>query len=169
METSIISLFIGGVGAIATVGTLFFAWKNDQFLRFLPKDKDVVEILKSNVNSEKFIPKLRCILKRNVTSKKKLKSALSIAKEMHFAKPMDEALIEIHKRSLELGDIKFAYKVATNAYFAVSLDEMLMNIVEFSLERNDVRFANKAANRMHFAVSLDKAKIKIIADCGVKT
>lgn len=167
MDSETISLITGGVGAMATVGCLFYAWKNDQFLKFLPRDKEIVSALEGNVNKEGFIARLHTVLQRNVTDKRKLKSALSIAKQMHFAKPMDDALIEIHKRALELGDIEFAYKVATNAHFAVALDEMLMNVVDASLEKGNHKFANKAANRMHFAMGLDNAKKKILSSHGI--
>lgn len=167
MNSETISLITGGVGALATLGCLFYAWKNDQFLKFLPKDKEIVSALEGNVNKEGFITRLHAVLQRNVTDKRKLKSALSIAKQMHFARPMDDALIEIQKRALELGDIGFAYKVATNAHFAVALDEMLMNVVDASLEKDDQKFANKAANRMHFAMSLDNAKKKILSSHGI--
>ncbi|EIO3976063.1 hypothetical protein LQK39_004334 [Vibrio vulnificus] len=167
MELEIISLIFGGVGSIATVGSLFYAWKNDQFLKLVPKDKELASVLKGVGTSEGFVTKLHSVLQRNVTDRRKLKSALAVAKQMHFAKPMDEALIEINKRALELGDIEFAYKVATNAFFAVSLDEMLMNIVDASLKNGNHKFANKAANRMYFAVNLDNAKKKIIVSYDV--
>lgn len=80
---------------------------------------------------------------------------------------MDRALIEINKRSIELGDLSFAYKVATSAQFAVALDEMLMNVVYASLKVNDMKRANKCANRMHFALSKDNAKRKILGHRGV--
>ncbi len=168
MNSESLSLAIGAIGAIATIGCLFFAWRNDQLFRLIPKDKEVAAVFEENVNKEGFIQKVHAVLQRKVTDRKKLRSALAIAKQMHFAKPMDEALIEINNRALELGDIKFAYHVATNAYFAVSLDQMLMNVVDAALGQDNPKFANRAASRMHFAINLDEAKKKIMASYGVK-
>ena len=169
MATESISLIFGIVGSLATIGCLYYAWKNDQLYKLIPEDKEVKKVFKENINKEGFIQKLHNVLRLRVTAKSQLRSALSIAKQMHFAKPMDNALLEIHKRAIELNDLKFAYHVATNAYFAITLDEMLLNIVNESLKKGDIGFANKAANRMHFAVNLDEAKKRIIGCCGIQT
>jgi hypothetical protein len=81
---------------------------------------------------------------------------------------MDDALIEINKRAIELGDFDFSYEVATKAHFAVALDQMLTNTAQAALAKGDTSLANKCANRVHFALSKDKIKKMILEKLGVK-
>lgn len=86
---------------------------------------------------------------------------------MHYAKPKDDALIEINKRAIEMGDLDFSYKVATNAHFAVALDNMLTNTAQEALNNGNIKMANKCANRVHFAASKDNIKKMILEKLGV--
>jgi hypothetical protein len=158
---------MGIVGAFAGIGSLYYAWRNDVFTRMLPKDPKVEQAFSGNENEPSFVSRIHAALQARVKTNYQLHQAYVIAKQMHFAKPMDRALIEINKRSIELGDLGFAYKVATSAQFAVALDEMLMNVVDASLKAKNMKLANKCANRMHFALSKDNAIRKILSHLGV--
>jgi hypothetical protein len=167
MTLSEVSSIIGIIGGFATVGCLYYAWRNDAFIRFLPKDQKLQQVFSQNENDPAFIDNVHATLQQRVQTKNELHQAFAIAKQMHFAKQMDEALIEINKRAIELYDFNFAYKVATSAHFAVAIDQMLMNIINASLPNGNVDLANKCANRMHFAVNKDISKKKILSQLGL--
>jgi len=167
MTLTELNTLMGIVGALAGMGSFYYAWRNDIFTRMLPKDPKLEQAFSGNENDASFIGKLHAALQLRVKTHRQLKQAFVIARQMHFAKPMDSALIEINKRAIELGDLNFAYKVATAAHFAVALDEMLTNIADASLLKGDIKLANKCANRMHFALSKDNVKLKILSHLGV--
>ena len=167
MTLSDLNMVMGIVGSCAGIGSLYYAWRNDLFARMLPKDPKVQQAFEGNENEVSFVGEIHSVLQQRVKTNQQLHQAYVIARQMHFAKPMDRALIEINKRAIELGDLNFAYKVATAAQFAVALDEMLTNIVDASLVQGNLKLANKCANRMHFALSKDNAKRKILDHLGV--
>jgi hypothetical protein len=162
-----LNAIMGIIGALAGVGSLYYAWRNDAFTRLLPKDPKLEQAFSGNENDASFIGKVHAALQQRVRTSRQLRQAYVIAKQMHFAKPMDKALAEVNNRAIELGDLTFAYKVATSAHFAVALDEMLTNIVDASLSQGNTKLANKCANRMHFAMSKDNAKKKILNRLGL--
>jgi hypothetical protein len=163
MNLNELNAYFGIIGGLAGAGSLYYAWKNDKLARFMPHDKKIDEAFTGNENAPGLAARVRAMLLQRVQSSRKLRVALSVAKQMHFARPMDDALIEINRRAIELGDLSFAYHVATNAHFAVALDQMLQNIVDAALKDGDVKLAQKCANRMHFAVPADNARKQIIA------
>ena len=120
------------------------------------------ERCEGNENEAGWTGRIRTMLQR-IKTLRGLRVALSVARKMHFARPMDDALLEINRRAIELGDLKFAYHVATRAFFAVTLDKMLQNIVDAALKMGDTKLATKCANRMHFAAPADAARKQIIA------
>ena len=162
MNLADLNAYFGIFGSIAGAGSLYYAWRNDKLARFLPHDSKIDEAFSGNPNAPGLAGRVRQMLGQIVDTRRELRVALSVAKTMHFAKPMDEALIEINKRSIELGDLSFAFHVATNAHFAVALDAMLQNVVDAALARGDIKLARKGANRMHFAVPADRARNQII-------
>lgn len=167
MRIDELNAYVGIIGGIAGVGSLYYAWKNDKLTGFHPHDPKIREAFSGNENEASFIRQVHAMLQERVKNRRQLRDAYSIAKQMHFAKPMDDALIEINKRAIELGDLDFAWKAATGAYFALSLDQMLINIVNASLARGNLKLANKCANRMHFARNKDAAKKLVLAKLGV--
>lgn len=167
MRIDELNTYIGIIGGIAGVGSLYYAWKNDKLTSFIPHDPKIREAFSGNENESSFIRQVHAMLQERVKNRRQLRDAYSIAKQMHFAKPMDDALIEINKRAIELGDLDFAWKAATGAYFALSLDQMLMNIVVASSACGNLKLANKCANRMHFARNKDAAKKLVLAQLGV--
>ena len=162
MDLSELNAYFGIFGGVAAGGSLYYAWKNDKLARFIPHDKKIDEAFSGNENGAGLVTSVRTMLQR-LRSNRELRIALSVARQMHFARPMDDALIEINRRAIELNDLGFAYHVASKAQFAVALDKMLQNIVSASLENGDVKFAQKCANRMHFALPADNARKQILA------
>lgn len=162
MNLSELNAYFGIIGGFAGGGSLYYAWKNDKLARFMPHDKKIDEAFSGNENASGLITSVRTMLQR-LRSSRELRIALSVARQMHFARPMDDALIEINRRAIELNKLGFAYHVASKAQFAVALDKMLQSIVSASLENGDVKFAQKCANRMHFALSADNARKLILA------
>ena len=167
MNLQEVAAFAGIVGALAAVASVYYAWRNDRLLGLMPRNKELEKAFPKDENSAAFLSQVHEALKR-VTTHRQLRQALVIAREMHFAKPMDDALIEINKRAIELGDLDFSYKVATKAHFAVALDQMLTNTAQAALARGDTNMANKCANRVHFAVSKDNIKKMILEKLGVR-
>jgi len=168
MNFNEVGIWFGIIGGLSAMGSFYYAWKNDKLSTFIRYDPNIMKAFEGNENEPNFALRLQIVLHNQVNTRKKLRDAFSIAKQMHFAKPMDNALIEINKRAIELGDLDFAYKVARSAYFALALDEMLMNVVNASIESGNLKLANKCADRMHFAVDKDMAKKKIINKLGVE-
>jgi len=162
MNLSELNAYFGIIGGFAGGGSLYYAWKNDKLARFMPHDKKIDEAFSGNENASGLITSVRTMLQR-LRSSRELRIALSVARQMHFARPMDDALIEINRRAIELNNLGFAYHVASKAQFAVALVKMLQSIVSVSLENGDVKFAQKCANRMHFALSADNARKLILA------
>src|SRR5688572_21088289 len=107
MDLSELNAYVGIFGGLAGVGSLYYAWKNDKLARLLPHDKKIDEAFSGNENAEGFAARVRKMLTQRVGSRRSLRVALSVAKQMHFARPMDEALIEINRRAIELGDLGF--------------------------------------------------------------
>ena len=163
MDLNELNAYFGIIGGLAGSGSLYYAWKNDKLARFMPHDKKIDEAFAGNENAAGLAARVRAMLTQRVRSGRSLRIALSVAKQMHFARPMDDALIELNRRAIELGDLSFAYHVATGAHFAVALDKMLQNIVDAALKDGKVKLAQKCANRMHFAVPADNARKQIIA------
>lgn len=168
MSFSELSTWFGIIGGLSALGCLYYAWKNDQFSRFTRLDPKIMKAFEGNENEPAFAKQVQMMLHSQVSSRKQLREAFSIAKQMHFAKPVDNALIEINKRAIELGDLEFAYKVAGAAHFALALDEMLMNVVTAAGEIGNLKLANKCADGMFYAVNKDAAKKKIINRLGVE-
>lgn len=162
MTLSDLNAYFGVLGGLAGVGSLYYAWKNDKLARFLPHDRKIDDAFSGNPNAPGLAIRVRDMLRQVVDTRGELRVALSVAKSMHFARPMDEALIEINRRAIELGDVSFAYRVATNAQFAVALDQMLQNVVDAALAKGNIRLARKCADRMHFAAPADRARKQII-------
>ena len=162
MNLSDINTSFGILGSIAGLGSLYYAWKSDKIARFIPHDRKIDEAFAGNENLPGLATRVRAMLKQIVDTRRELRIALSIAATMHFARPMDEALIEINRRSIELGELDFAYYVATKAHFAVALDKMLQNVVDAAIKKDRVKLAKKCADRMHFALPADKARKQIL-------
>lgn len=162
MDLNQLNAIFGIVGGVAAAGSLYYAWKNDKLARFIPHDRKIDEAFSGNENSPGLAARVRAMLLQRVLSRRSLRIAFSVAKQMHFAKPMDEALKEINRRAIELDDLMYAYHVATAAYFAVALDEMLENVVTAALEKGNIKLARKCANRMQFAMSADNARKQIL-------
>ena len=162
MNLNELNAYFGILGGFAGGGSLYYAWKNDKLARFMPHDKKIDEAFSGNENAAGLVTNVRSMLQR-LRSSRELRIALSVARQMHFARPMDDALIEINRRAIELNDLGFAYHVATKVQFAVALDQMLQNIVSAALKNGDVKLAQKCANRMHFAVPADNARKQILA------
>jgi len=162
MALSEISSFLGIFGSLAGIGSLYYAWKTDKLARFIPHNPQIDEAFSGNPNAPGLAARVRDMLGKIVDTRRELRVALSVAKTMHFAKPMDEALFEINRRAIELNELAFAFRVAQSAHFAVSLDSMLQNVVDAALARNDIKLAHKCANRMHFAMPADRARKQII-------
>lgn len=162
MNLNELNAYFGILGGLAGAGSLYYAWKNDKLARFIPHNKNIDEAFAGNENAVGLASRVRVMLTKRVKSRRELRVALSVAKQMHFARPMDDALIEINRRAIELGDLDFAYHVAKGAHFAVALDQMLQNIVDAALKDGDIKLAQKCANRMHFAVPADNARTQII-------
>ena len=161
MNLSDLSNCFGIFGSLAGAGSLFYAWRNDKLARFLPHDKRIDEALSGNENEFGVADRVRAMLQR-IKTMRGLRIALSVAKKMHFARPKDDALLQINLRAIELGNLRFAYHDATGAEFAVTLDRMLQNVVFAALNQRDVKLARKCAGRMHFARSADTARKQII-------
>ena len=161
MTLSDLNNCFGIIGGVSGAGCLFYAWRTDKLARFLPHDKRIDEAFAGNENEPGVAARVRAMLQR-IKTMRGLRIALSVAKKMYFARPKDNALLEINQRAIELGNLKFAYHVATGAEFAVTLDKMLQNIVTAALEQRDVKLATKCANRMHFAIPADAARKQII-------
>jgi hypothetical protein len=162
MNLNDLNAYFGVLGGIAGAGSLYYAWKNDKLARFIPHDRNIDEAFSGNENSPGLADRVRAMLSARVGSRRKLRVALSVAGQMHFARPMDDALVEISLRAIELGDLSFAYHVATKAHFALALDKMLQNVVNAALKRGNIKLAQKCANRMHFAVPADNARKQIL-------
>lgn len=159
--------YAGIVAALAALASVYYAWRNDKFLGLVPRNEELENAFPKDESSATFSGQVHETLKR-VTTRRQLRQALVIAREMHFAKPMDDALLEINKRAIELGDLDFSYKVATKAHFAVALDEMLTSTARAALANGDTSLANKCANRVHFALSKDNIKKMILEKLGVR-
>src|SRR5688572_8939716 len=110
MTLSDLNTVMGIVGGLAAVGCLYYAWRNDAFIRFLPRDPKLEQAFSGNENDPSFLKKVHTALQQRVRTTSQLHQAFAIARQMHFAKPMDEALIEINQRAIELGDLDLAYK-----------------------------------------------------------
>lgn len=159
--------YAGIVGGLATVISVYYAWRNDKFLGLVPRNEELEKAFPKDENGAAFSGQVHVTLTR-VTTHRQLRQALVIACEMHFAKPKDDALLEINKRAIELGDLDFSYEVATKAHFAVALDQMLTNTAQAALTKGDTSLANKCANRVHFALSKDNIKKMVLERLGVK-
>ncbi len=167
MNLQDIAAYAGIIAAFAAVGSVYYAWRNDKFLGLVPRNEELKKDSPKDESSVVFSGQVHEALKR-VTTHRQLRQALVIAREMHFAKPMDDAPLEINKRAIELGDLNFSYKVATKAHFAVALDQILTNTAQVALAKGDTSLANKCADRVHFALSKDNIKKMILEKLGVK-
>lgn len=157
-----VAYIFGIIGAIATVWNLYFAWKNDRFNSLLPSSKTINIIEEKNISIEEKEEEIKQYVMNKVITIDELEIAFRSVKRMHFAKPKDDALIEIVKKSVLIKEFNFAFKVCKEAHFAISLDEMLMLIVDFSIVNSNLKIAEKASNRFYYANNMDIAKRKIV-------
>jgi len=166
MTLETLAYIAGILGAIATIWNVYFAWKNDRFNSLLPSSKEIDAIEREDIPIEKKEEKIKKYVEKTIHTIDELEIAFRSVKKMQFAKPKDDALIELVKKALSIQEYQFALNVASSAYFAVSLDQMLMMIVESAIDSNEYKIAEKASNKFHFAVEMDKAKRKIVDALG---
>jgi len=162
MTLETLAYISGIIGAIAAVWSVYFAWRNDRFNSLLPSNKEIDDIEKENIPIEKKEEKIKKYVANKIKTIDDLEIAFRSVKKMQFAKPYDDALIEIVKKALFIQEYKFALTVASNAHFAISLDHMLMMIVDSTIENNKLKIAEEASNNFYFAINMDKAKRKIV-------
>jgi hypothetical protein len=106
MNLNELSAYFGILSGLAGGGSLYFVWTNDKLARFTPHDKNIDEAFSGNENAAGLVTSVRSMLQR-LRSSRELRIALSVARQMHFARPMDDALIEINRRAIELNDLGF--------------------------------------------------------------
>jgi enoyl reductase-like protein len=157
-----IAYVIGIIGGIATIWNLYYAWKSDRFLRFMPSSKKVDEIISSEKSFEEKQKEIIGYIETNINKLDELKLALRSTKKMYYPTAKDETLKEIIKKAIAINELGFALEVANSAYYPNSKDGMLMDIVEAGIKNRRLELAEKASNRMYYPDNKDKAKKKII-------
>lgn len=147
------SYIFGIIGSVATIVSLYVAWKAQRLKRegggppapSLP-EKQKGEIISSVPTS---------------SADDSLRIVFDSTKKMNRHAERDSAFVTLARKAITAGDWRLALEVAEAMFFKAGKDTLLGEIVDAAIKQKEWRVADAASDLMFFWSSKDSAKRRI--------